>query len=107
MLSLTNSAVNQIKEFAESENLKPTIRVKVIGGGCFGLSNDLFFEEFEPTDFDEIFTQDGVTIICDQLSLQYISGTTIDYENSIMSSGFKFINPNLKSTCGCGSSYNV
>ena len=64
------------------------------------------FEEVS-TDMDELIVINDVTIIVDQLSLQYLDGTEIDYEEQLLSGGFKFNNPNVTSNCGCGSSFSV
>lgn len=107
MINITQRAIAQIKEFAESEGIEKFIlRVRVIGGGCAGFSYDLYFED-NISDMDEVEEQDGVKVVIDPLSHQYIDGVTIDYVDSLVGAGFKFLNPNVTSTCGCGSSFNV
>lgn len=107
MISLTEKAMTKIKEIAEVDDIKPLIiRVKVLGGGCGGLTHDLCFEN-NVTDVDEVFEQDGIKIIVDTLSHQYLDGTEIDYIERIMGTGFKFLNPNVSSVCGCGNSFAV
>ncbi len=71
-----------------------------------GFSYDMYFEE-ESTDFDETFEQDGVKIICDPLSLQYLDGVEIGFKDELVAAGFTFDNPNVTSSCGCGSSFSV
>ena len=73
-----------------------------MGGGCSGFSYDLYFED-KPTDMDETFEANGVNLYIDPLSYQYLDGTEIDYVEGMQGSGFKFSNPNVKGTCGCGS----
>lgn len=107
MISLTEKAVAKIKEIAETDDIKPlTIRARVLGGGCAGFTYDLYFED-NVTDMDEVFEQDGVKITVDMLSHQYVDGVEIDYVEGIMGAGFKFLNPNVSSVCGCGSSFSV
>lgn len=107
MIKLTIESLNKIKEIAQSEGIeKLSIRVKVVGGGCAGFQYDLYFEE-NILEIDEIYEQDGVKMIVDPLSHQYIDGVTVDYTDNIMGSGFKFLNPNVTTTCGCGSSFSV
>jgi iron-sulfur cluster insertion protein len=104
MITLTTKAVTKIKEIAESDAIETlTLRVKVLGGGCAGFSYDLYFED-NITDMDEVFEKDDVKIAVDMLSHQYLDGVEIDYVEGVMGAGFKFLNPNVKSTCGCGSS---
>lgn len=103
MIQLTEKAVAKLKEIAESEGVPVSVRVKVIGGGCAGFSNDMSFEE-KISDMDEVIESNDVKIIIDPLSIHYLEGTTIDYVDSDYTSGFKFLNPNVKGSCGCGSS---
>lgn len=107
MITLTEKAIAKIKEIGLDEELKLLIRVKTIGGGCNGFENDMYFDELEPTDFDEVYEFDGIKIICDQLSLQYMDGTEIDWEDGEFNQGFRFKNPNISSQCGCGKSFSI
>lgn len=107
MITITAAAIEKIKELSESEGIDHLkIRAKIIGGGCSGFKYDMIFEESE-SDLDEKIEQDNVTVLIDPVSLQYLEGATIDYSEGLMSSGFKFINPNVKSSCGCNSSFNI
>jgi iron-sulfur cluster insertion protein len=81
------------------------LRVRVVGGGCAGFSYDLYFDS--RTELDRDFNINGVDVIVDEMSLMYLMGTEIDYIESLQGAGFKFNNPNVKSTCGCGSSFSV
>jgi iron-sulfur cluster insertion protein len=104
MITLTPYAAEKVKEIATAEDLDGYgIRYRLVGGGCAGFSNDLFFEN-EITELDERFESHGVIIYVDPISLQYVEDTVIDYVDSHMGGGFKFINPNSKGSCGCGSS---
>lgn len=103
MIQLTDKAVIKAKEIAESEGCKPSIRLQVRGGGCSGFINDMFFDEIIH-DTDEVFNFQGITIIIDQMSYQYLQNATLDYVESEFATGFKFILDNIKGSCGCGSS---
>ncbi len=107
MISITNLAADKVKEISQAEGLEGQgLRLRVIGGGCAGFQYDLYFEE-KPTDMDERFESNGVSLFVDPLSYQYLDQTEIDYVESAHGSGFKFQNPNVSSTCGCGSSFKV
>jgi len=110
MITFTNSATEQIKIIAAEENLKlpVNIRASVTGGGCAGFTHNLEILEISKTsEFDEIFESKYIIIHVDPLSYQYLNGTTIDYVIQAYGGGFKFINPNVTSMCGCGSSFSV
>lgn len=107
MITITETAADKVKEIAEAEALQGQgLRLRVVGGGCSGFSYDLYFED-NPTDMDETFTSNGVQLYVDPLSFQYLDGTEIDYVETLHGSGFKFNNPNIKGTCGCGSSFSA
>lgn len=109
MLTLTERAGKAIHDIRNTSDdiTEEFLRVKVIGGGCSGFSYDFFFEDKTSED-DFFFESQGVKIYVDMMSLQYLDGTEIDYvESPIQGGAFKFINPNAKSTCGCGSSFSV
>ena len=104
-LTLTSRAADKVKEIRDAEGLEGQgLRVRVIGGGCSGFSYDLFFED-EVTDLDQHFESHGIPLYVDMMSLQYLEGTEIDYVEEIHGAGFKFLNPQAKATCGCGSSF--
>jgi iron-sulfur cluster insertion protein len=107
MISLTPKAAEKVKEIREAEGLGDQgLRVRVIGGGCSGFTYDLFFED-ETTELDQVFESHGIRIYVDMMSYQYLEGTEIDYVEALHGAGFKFVNPNAKSTCGCGSSFSA
>ena len=107
MISLTDKAAEKVKEIREAEDLGDQgLRVRVIGGGCSGFSYDLYFED-ETTDRDERFESHGIPIYVDYMSYQYLEDTEIDYVEGLYGAGFKFLNPQAKSTCGCGSSFSA
>ena len=107
MINLTTKAAEKVKEIRDAEGLgQQGLRVRVIGGGCSGFSYDLFFED-ETTDLDQMFESQGVKLYVDMMSFQYLEGVEIDYVEGLHGAGFKFVNPNAKSTCGCGSSFSA
>jgi len=107
MLRITTVAAAKVNEIRSAEGIEPTmaLRVRVVGGGCAGFSYDLYFDE--PAEVDRQFEVEGVRCIVDEMSLMYLVGTEIDYVEGLQGAGFKFQNPNVKSTCGCGSSFSV
>ena len=107
LVKLTARAAEKVKAIRAEEKIEESygLRLKVMGGGCSGFSYDLFFDQ--PQDVDQSFESQGIKLLCDQMSLMYLVGTEIDYVESVQGSGFKFSNPNVKSTCGCGSSFSV
>jgi iron-sulfur cluster insertion protein len=107
MITITPRAAEKVNEIASAEDLHGQgLRLRVIGGGCAGFSYDLYFED-KPTDMDETFEDKGIKLYVDPLSYQYLDGTEIDYVEGLHGSGFKFGNPNAKSSCGCGSSFSA
>jgi iron-sulfur cluster insertion protein len=105
MIELTDIAKQKLKEIAESEGLaNQFVRVRVVGGGCAGFSYDMCFED-KSGELDEIIEiEPDIKLAVDPISLQYLEGMTIDYLDSQFGAGFKFLNPNVKGSCGCGSS---
>lgn len=104
MIYLTEKAAKKIKEISDEEGIGYNIiRVKILAGGCSGFTNDMFFDDLIK-DTDEVFELDGVKIICDEMSFQYMDGMTLDFLDGEFESGFKFLNPNISGSCGCGSS---
>ena len=107
MVQLTEKAVEKVKEILSTQEPKPTgLRISVVGGGCSGFSYSMAFEN-QPNMLDKTYTYGGLTVFVDQASLLYLDGVNVDYVESLEGAGFKFENPNVKSTCGCGSSFQV
>ncbi len=107
MITITDRAAEKVKEIAAAEDLASQgLRLRVVGGGCAGFTYDLYFED-QVTDMDESYESKGVKLYVDPLSHQYLEDTEIDYVEGVHGSGFKFNNPNVKGTCGCGSSFSV
>jgi iron-sulfur cluster assembly accessory protein len=108
MVNLTPVAVEKVKEILTQQNPVPAgLRVAVVGGGCSGFSYHMAFESAANENNDNIYEFSGLKVMVDQMSEMYLDGIQIDYVESIEGSGFKFNNPNVKSTCGCGSSFSV
>jgi iron-sulfur cluster assembly accessory protein len=107
MLRITPVAALKVNEIRDAEGIETTmaLRLRVVGGGCAGFSYDLYFDE--PAEVDRQFETQGVKCVVDEMSLMYLVGTEIDYVEGLQGAGFKFNNPNVKSTCGCGSSFSV
>src|SRR3989442_129956 len=103
----TAKAGEKVREIKTAEGIEDNmgLRMRVVGGGCSGFSYDLYFDAV--TELDRTFESHGVKLIVDEMSLQYLMGTNVDYVEGLQGAGFKFGNPNVKSTCGCGSSFSV
>ena len=103
---LTAKAVEMVKDAIQREGLAGWgIRVGVVGGGCSGFQYSMDFEQ-ESKDGDMTFEQDGIRLYVDPMSSMYLQGVTIDYVVGLQGAGFKFTNPNARSTCGCGASFS-
>lgn len=83
------------------------LRLGVKGGGCSGFSYVLQFEDSAPKEKDKLFEMHNIKVVVDIKSLVYLNGCTLDWHKSLIKEGFKFVNPNEKSTCGCGHSFTV
>ncbi len=106
-LALTEKASTQVKKLLEDQNLQGVfLRLGVKGGGCSGLSYSLEFDS-ELGPHDKKFDVDGVQMVCDAKSYLYLNGVTLDYVTEGLQGGFTFINPQAKSSCGCGTSFSA
>ncbi len=106
-LIFTDSAVRKVKELIEEEGTPDLkLRVFVTGGGCSGFQYGFTFEEAVNED-DTAIDKNGVTLLVDPMSLQYLVGAEIDYQDSLQGSQFVIRNPNATTTCGCGSSFSA
>jgi iron-sulfur cluster assembly protein len=107
MVQLTDTAVGKVKEILESQEPKPAgLRISVVGGGCSGFSYSMTFEN-SPGLLDKTYKFGELKVFIDQASMLYLKGAEVDYVENLEGSGFKFNNPNVKSTCGCGSSFSA
>ena len=106
-ITLTTKAIGKVKEIMGQQTPVPAgLRVGVVGGGCSGFSYSMSFENNSGL-MDKVFDMDGLKVFVDATSLTYLNGCTVDYLETLEGAGFKFDNPQVKSTCGCGSSFNV
>jgi len=108
LVTVTDNAAQQIKRLLDAEGKLEThaLRMKVVGGGCSGLQYQLMFDDTVRED-DTAVESEGVTVRIDEKSALYLVGTTLDYVDTLMESGFKIDNPNATNTCGCGSSFGA
>ena len=105
--SFSESAVSKVKDLiAEEGNPELKLRVFVTGGGCAGFQYGFTFDEVANED-DTALVKDGVTLLVDPMSFQYLVGAEIDYTEGLEGSQFVIKNPNASSTCGCGSSFSA
>ena len=106
-VNMTPTAVAKVKEIMAQQNPVPAgLRVGVVGGGCSGFSYSMSFENGAGM-MDKVINVDGLQVYVDATSMMYLNGVTVDYVETLEGAGFKFENPNVKSTCGCGSSFSV
>lgn len=107
MMSLTERAAEKIKGIvsADSDEQKEGLRVRVVGGGCSGLQYKVGLDAGKKG--DKIFERDGARLFIDRRSYLYLNGTEVDWSDDLTGAGFRFINPNVKRTCGCGESFVV
>ena len=107
MVQMTEKAIGKVKEIMSSQAPAPAgLRIAVVGGGCSGFSYSMAFENGAGL-MDKVFDMEGLKVYVDATSLMYLSGAHVDYVEGLEGAGFKFENPNVKSTCGCGSSFNT
>jgi iron-sulfur cluster assembly accessory protein len=107
MITVTPVAAEKIKgiKTAQQASEDTGLRIRVVGGGCSGFQYRLGFDAAQPG--DQVFEQDGVKVVVDPKSFLYLSGTEIDYVDSLTGAGFTLKNPNAKGSCGCGSSFTA
>ena len=107
-LVITERAAAKGKELIHTQApsmQEPGLRVKVMGGGCSGLMTKMEWDD--GVGEDETIERDGFKVYIDKKSLFFLNGSELDYEEALTGAGFKFVNPNAKSTCGCGESFSV
>lgn len=106
-VNLTPTAITKVKEIMATQNPVPAgLRIGVVGGGCSGFQYSMSFEN-QSGMMDKVFKFDDLKVFVDATSLMYLNGCVVDYVETLEAAGFKFDNPAVKSTCGCGSSFNV
>lgn len=107
MVQLTETAIGKVREILDTQEPKPAgLRISVVGGGCSGFSYSMAFEN-SPGMLDKTYKFGELQVFVDQASLLYLEGAEVDYVETLEGAGFKFSNPNVKSTCGCGSSFSA
>jgi iron-sulfur cluster assembly protein len=107
MIQITPRAIEKVKEILSGQEPKPAgLRIAVVGGGCSGFNYSMAFES-SPNVLDKTYAFDGLKVFVDQASLLYLEGASVDYVETLEGAGFKFDNPNVRSTCGCGSSFSA
>jgi iron-sulfur cluster assembly accessory protein len=108
MLSLSEKAISKVTEIMGQQDPKPNaLRISVVGGGCSGFQYSMAFEN-EQMPLDKVYKFDGdLRVVVDQASMLYLDNVNVDFVENMEGAGFKFDNPNVKSTCGCGSSFSA
>ncbi|MAT52604.1 MAG: iron-sulfur cluster insertion protein ErpA [Porticoccaceae bacterium] len=106
-VQVTDAAVAKVRSLVEEEgNPDLKLRVFVTGGGCSGFQYGFTFDEAVAED-DTLVERDGITVVVDALSIQYLQGSEVDYTEGLEGSRFIIANPNAKTTCGCGASFSI
>jgi iron-sulfur cluster assembly protein len=104
MIGITEGAAAKIRVLVADRPDKG-LRLKVVGGGCSGLQYKMDVDETKPG--DKVFERDGARVFADRRSYLYLHGSELDYAESLLESGFRVENPNVKKSCGCGQSFSV
>lgn len=106
-VTLTDSAIAKVREIMATQDPIPAgLRIGVVGGGCSGFQYSMSFENASGM-MDKVMRFDDLKVFVDATSAMYLNGCTVDYVETLEAAGFKFENPTVKSTCGCGSSFSV
>jgi iron-sulfur cluster assembly protein len=105
-ITITEAAANRVQSFLANRGKGLGIRLSVRTSGCSGMAYEMEFVD-ELQEDDQVFEGHGVQVVVDSKSLVYLDGTEVDYAREGLNEGFKFNNPNAKSECGCGESFNV
>jgi iron-sulfur cluster assembly protein len=107
MIQLTPVAIGKVKEILSAQEPQPQgLRISVVGGGCSGFNYSMAFENAAGM-LDKTYEFEGLKVFIDQASMLYLDGAEVDYVETLEGAGFKFNNPNVRSTCGCGSSFSA
>ena len=106
-VTLSPAAIAKVREIMATQDPVPSgLRIGVVGGGCSGFQYSMSFEN-QSGMMDKVFNYDGLKVFVDATSVMYLNGCVVDYVETLEAAGFKFENPQVKSTCGCGSSFSV
>jgi iron-sulfur cluster assembly accessory protein len=106
MIEVSDTAAEKIRNLTDSGDGKRGLRMAVMGGGCSGFSYKLEFTD-GPGEMDQIIESNGVQVFVDPKSSLYLNGVTLTFDDGLMGSGFQVVNPNARTTCGCGESFSV
>jgi iron-sulfur cluster insertion protein len=104
-ISLSDRAAEKIRQLLAGTSGEKGLRLKVVAGGCSGFEYKMAIDARAPD--DRVFEKNGARILLDANSAVHLNGTELDYKDDLMQSGFVFINPNVKGTCGCGTSFSA
>ena len=104
-VTISERAARRIGEILKTEGDGAMLRISVEGGGCSGFQYALAFDR--PKDDDNVFEVDGVAVVVDKVSMQFVFGSEVDYVEGLQGAGFQVNNPNVVAACGCGSSFQV
>ena len=105
-ITMTERAARKIGEILRSEPSGAMLRLSVMGGGCSGFQYK-FDVERDQADDDILIARDGITVLVDPVSLEYLAGSEIDYVDGLIGAAFKVNNPKAKASCGCGTSFSL
>ncbi|MGD0143108.1 MAG: iron-sulfur cluster insertion protein ErpA [Rhizomicrobium sp.] len=105
-VTVSARAARQIAKILQAESAPMMLRVAVTGGGCSGFQYNFALDDSR-TDDDLVIERDGVTVLVDPMSLDFLKGAEIDYVDDLIGAAFKVHNPNATSSCGCGTSFSV
>jgi iron-sulfur cluster assembly accessory protein len=105
-ITMTERAARKIGEILRSEPSGAMLRLSVMGGGCSGFQYK-FDVDRDQADDDILIARDGITVLVDPVSLEYLAGSEIDYVDGLIGAAFKVNNPKAKASCGCGTSFSL
>lgn len=105
-VTMSESAARQINAIMAKQGVDRYLRVAVEGGGCSGFSYKFDFAD-ERNDDDLLIERDGAKILIDEMSLEFLGGSEIDYSRELIGAAFKINNPNARANCGCGTSFSI
>jgi iron-sulfur cluster assembly protein len=107
-ITMTKNAEDKVKEILNDQpEVYAGLRIQVVGGGCSGYSYRMGFDKAYSEDTDQVFEFDGLRVFVDRSSLLHMEGSEVDYVDGLHGAGFKFNNPNVTGTCGCGESFKT
>ncbi len=105
---VTSTAAKKLKELADKQDMEaPVLRVKVVSGGCSGMTYQMDFVRDPASDKDIVWKSGEVKVVLDPMTALYTMGSELDYKEGLMGAGFKINNPNAKASCACGESFYV